>query len=102
MKIIIKATNIDLTPALEEFIHQKISNLEKYLKDFDPDVVQARLEVGKPSKHHKSGLVYYAEINLSLPGKLLRAESKHIDLRYAINEAKNGLEKQIERYKNKK
>ena len=98
----IKTTNIDLTPALGEFINEKISSLNKYLKDFNADLVQARVEVGKPSKHHKSGLVYYAEVNLSLPGKLLRAESRHLDLRYAINEAKVELGKQIERYKNKK
>ena len=102
MKIMIKTTNIDLTPTLEEFINEKIGSLNKYLKDFNPDLAQARVEVGRPSKHHKSGLVYYAEVNLSLPGKLLRAESRHIDLRYAINEAKVELGKQIERYKNKK
>lgn len=98
----IKTTNIDLTPALSEFINEKIGSLNKYLKDFNSDLIQARVEVGKPSKHHKSGLVYYAEVNLSLPGKLLRAEARHIDLRYAINEAKEELIKQIERYKNKK
>ena len=101
MRLIIKATNIDLSDALETYINQKIGGLDKFLKDFDPELVQARVEIGKPSRHHKSGFVYYAEVNLSLPGKLLRAESNHLDLRYAVNEAKNELEKQIEKYKNK-
>lgn len=101
MKIIIKPTNIDLNDVLEKYVSDKLGSLNKLLQDFDPDIVQARVEIGKPSKHHKSGPVFYAEINLSLPGKLLRSEATHIDLRYAINQAKDGLERQIEKYKNK-
>lgn len=102
MKVIIKPTNIDLNDALEKYVNDKLDSLNKLLQDFDPDIIQARVEIGKPSKHHKSGPVFYAEINLSLPGKLLRADATHLDLRYAINQAKDELERQIEKYKNKK
>ena len=101
MKIIIKSTNIELSASLEEYVNQKIGSLDKFLKDFKPDIVEARVEIGKPSKHHKSGPVFYAEINLRLPGKLLRAESSHVNLRSAINKARDELEKQIEKYKYK-
>lgn len=101
MRITIKGTNVKLTGALETFINQKIGSLDKFLKDFSPDLVQARVEVGKPSKHHKTGPVFYAEVNLILPGKLLRAVSDHIDLHYAINKTRDELEKQIEKYKNR-
>lgn len=99
VKIIIQGNNIEISDAIRKFIIQKIGGLNKFLQRATPDLVEARVEVGKPSKHHRSGMVYYAEVNLSLPGKLLRAQAKHMKLRYAINEVRNKLERQIEKYK---
>ena len=101
MNIIIKTTNIELSPFIREFIEKKIGSLTKFLKHATPGLIEARIEIGKPSRHHKSGAVFYAEANLVLPGKLLRAEANHMDLKYAINKIRDELEKQIEKYKNK-
>ena len=68
MKIDITTKNITLDEALEVFIEDKIGSLEKYLKGSN-----ARVEIGKPSKHHKSGPIFYAEVNLASKGNLLRA-----------------------------
>jgi len=55
-----------------------------------------------PSKHHRSGRIYYAEVNLKIGGKLLRATCQHEDLRNAIVDVKNELQKQIKKFKDKK
>jgi len=101
MQIIIQGNNIKITDSIRSLIDQKVGGLSKFIQKVTPSLVEARVEVGKPSKHHRSGMVYYAEVNLKLPGKLLRAQANHLDLRYAINEACKKLERQIKKYKAK-
>jgi len=102
MKYILQGKNIELTVAANDFISSKIKVLERLTKRFDQEAIEARIEVGKPSKHHRSGFVFYAEINLKLPGGMLRAEANHLDLNFAINEAFKEMERQIKKYKDKK
>jgi len=101
MKIIVQATNFKLNKALSTFINEKIGDLERGLGKADSEAVEARVEIGKPSGHHKKGDIFYAEINLKMPGKLLRATSENWDLRIAITEVKDELQRQIRKYKEK-
>lgn len=80
------------------WVEKKIGSLEKFLKKIDPLAVEARVEIGKPSKHHRKGQVWYAEANLKIPGRLLRATSTGKDLRTAINQVKDELQEQIKKY----
>lgn len=102
MKIEINPINIKLDDALVVWIEKKIVGLDRFLKSIDPATVEARVEVGKPSRHHHKGLVWYAEINLKVPGKLLRATNANKDLRTAINQVKDELQQQIKKYLGKK
>jgi len=101
MKIIVQATNFKLVEALSDFIDGKMGDLERSLGRADSESVEARVEVGKPSGHHKKGDVFYAEVNLKMPGRLLRATSESWDLRIAITEVKDELQRQIRKYKEK-
>ncbi len=101
MKIIVQAMNFKLDAALSSFIDDKIGDLEKALGSADDESTEARVEIGKPSGHHKKGDVFYAEVNLKVPGKLLRATSENWDVRLAITEVKDELQRQIRRYKEK-
>ncbi len=98
MKIDISTKNITLDEPLRVFIEQKIGGLEKFIQGGS---VSARVEIGKPSKRHRSGPVFYAEVNLNVGGKLLRAEATHADLRTAIDTARNELHIQIKKFKEK-
>lgn len=98
MKIITSTKNISLDAPLEVFIQEKIGGLEKFLKDPN-DLIEARIEIGKPSNHHRSGREYYAEANIKIGGKLLRATCQHEDLRNAIVDVKNELQRQIKKLK---
>jgi len=102
MKIEINPSNIKLDDALIVWVEKKLAGLEKFLKKIDPAVVEARVEIGRPSKHHHKGLVWYAEANLKLPRKLLRATSTAKDLRTAVNQVKDELQRQIKKYLGKK
>jgi ribosomal subunit interface protein len=98
MKIDISYKNITPDNPLEIFVADKLGALDKMLGDKG----ELRLEIGKPSLHHRHGEVFYAEANLKLGGILLRAESTQEDLRTAIVHVKNELQLQIKKLKDKK
>ena len=100
MKYMLRGTNISLSESIETLVEAKIKALERFISRLG-STVEARIEVGKPSKHHHTGLVFYAEINLKVAGQLLRAEATHLELSYAINEAFKEIERQIKDYKDK-
>ena len=99
MKINITTKNISLDGSLQVFIEQKIGGLEKFVQK---GVLSAGVEIGKPSRRHKTGPVFYAEVNLKVGGALLRGEAFHKDLRTAIDKARDELHTQIKKLKEKK
>jgi len=82
MRINIKATGIELTPAISDYVHKKVSSIEKFASN--PDAV-AHVEVGKNSEHHKSGNVFKAEVHIIGGGLDLYAVSEQADLYAAID-----------------
>lgn len=86
MKINIKATGIELTPSISEYVHSKISTLEKYVTN--PDAV-AQVEVGRTTQHHKSGDIFKAEVHVTGDGLDLYAVAEHSDLYAAIDQVKD-------------
>ncbi|HYU64983.1 MAG TPA: ribosome-associated translation inhibitor RaiA [Candidatus Paceibacterota bacterium] len=101
MKLDIFAKNIELDNPLRVFVEQKMMDLERLLGQ-DNSEIMARVEIGRPSKHHKSGPVFYAEANLTVGGKFLRGQAEHVDLRAAIVEVKEELRIQINKLKEKR
>jgi ribosomal subunit interface protein len=103
MNITIKKT-LDVTPPLETYIEEKLMPLAKFVKAFDRDgVVELKLEVSRTSKHHRKGEeVFMACADLRLPGKILRSEASATDIRKAIDEVRDMLHMEIERYKTKR
>ena len=99
MKINLLYKNITPDEPLKFFVEERIGGLEKFIGQ---GPIEARVEIGLPSKHHRSGRIYYAEVNLKIGGKLLRATCQHEDMRNAIVDVKNELQKQIQKFKDKK
>jgi len=87
MKINTKATNISLTPAITEYIEKKIDILNKFFGE-DEEVLVS-VEVGKITRHHKSGDVFRAEIKITAPRKDMYAAKEAEDLYAAIDEVKD-------------
>jgi putative sigma-54 modulation protein len=100
MKINIKSTKMDLTPAIRDYVQEKMNMLEKYLGDIQ--VLHCDVEVGMAVGGQNRGEIYRAEVNLEVPGALLRVEKTEKDLYKAIDKVKDHLERSIKRYKEKK
>lgn len=89
-----------MTPETEEYINNKVSSVEKFLQVSHEENVLVEFEV-EQSTHHKKGEVYRAEANLSVRGSLFRGESEEYDVRNAIDNVRDQLEKQVRRSKRK-
>lgn len=102
LKLIVKATNLDLTVPLGNYLERKMNGIERFLRRWLKEgVIEARVELARNSRHHRHGKVFRAEVNLRLPGRILRAEAGSEDIRIAIDEVKNKLQQQINKYKNR-
>jgi putative sigma-54 modulation protein len=99
MQIQIKATKIELTDAIRDYVQKKCDMLEKYLGGIP--VINCHFEVGLAVGGQQSGEIFRAEINLDLNGKLLRVEKTEKDLYKAIDEVKDHMEREIVKFKEK-
>lgn len=102
MTINIKATNTELTPAISTYVEEKVLGLDKFIVADDPESVLANVEIGLSTKHHQSGKIYRAEINLHIGGKYIRAVSEQEDLYAAIDDMRDQVSREITSFKNKK
>lgn len=100
MKTNIKATGIELTPALTTYVESKMGMLDKLLVNFGD--VSANVEIGKETNHHKTGNWFFAEANLICDGKMLRHKIEEADLYAAIDKMKDGLAEEVRTYEKKK
>lgn len=100
MIIKIKATKIELTENIKSYIQNKMDMLEKYLGNIK--VTNCDVEVGLAVGNQKNGKIYRAEVNLSVPGELLRVEKTEKELFKAVDKVKDHLLRSIKRYKEKK
>lgn len=103
MKINIKSDGLDMTPAIKQFIEEKIGSLDKFIKRFEGyGDAKATVEIARTTKHHQHGEVYYAEANLNINGEVIRAEQTDENIRAAIDKVKDTLKLEIKKYKGKK
>ena len=97
MKINIKATNMDLTEAIKSYVHEKLGGLDKY---FD-NIQLVEVEVGVTTKGQQKGDIFFAEVNVSVPGKLLRYRDETDNLYKAVISTKKGIQLELKKYKEK-
>lgn len=108
MKITIKGTNIQLSDSIYEYIQKKIGGLDKFTQGIGEESergnppVECWVEVERTTKHHQSGDIFRAEIQIKLPGaEGVRTESTQWDLHQAIDEAKDEMQRRLKKYKRK-
>lgn len=99
MNINIKATNMDLTTAIDQNVREKLNNINKLLNN---DEANAYVEVGRTTNHHNKGDVYRAEINLSSGEEKYYASSEGPDLYTSINDVKEQILREVKRSRGKK
>lgn len=90
----IRGENIEVTPALREYVEKKIGKLEKYFNNTPNSTVYVNLKVynDKTSK---------VEVTIPMPNLVLRAEERKEDMYAAIDTITDKLERQIRKHKTK-
>jgi len=113
MKVIIKAKNIKLNPALKEHIQEKINSVERFLKAFQDEEcskrflgkgkpkIEAWVEIGRETLHHQKGPFFRAECQIKFPKQNIRVVARSGSLRVAIVEVRNELKRELKQYKEK-
>lgn len=96
MQIQITGKNIELTEAIKNYINEKIGSLEKY---YDK-IYEARIEVERCSARQNKNN-HRVLVNFHLPKHVLRVEQTEDDLYTAIDCAREEMEAQIKKFKNK-
>lgn len=97
MIINIKATGLELTPALDSFVREKLANLAKRLGEYK-ESTQAQVEIAMDSRHHKAGQIFRAEINLLYRGKQIRTVAENSDMYLAIDGVKDKMVREVVKY----
>lgn len=101
MNIILKATNITLTPTINEYVETALGSLDKLTQGLSLPA-EMRVEVGRSTWHHKKGEVFFAEANLSIGGNLLRSKIESFSVPSAIDGVRDELRNEIYKFKGKK
>lgn len=96
MKFTLHSKNVELTSKQKEYIEEKVTSLSKFFNH----ITDARVEIGQIG-HQKKGDIYYAHVNLTVPGKTLRVEEQEPRIEKAIDKAKDDLQRELKRYKSK-
>jgi ribosomal subunit interface protein len=92
MELHLKYTNLEPSPELKIFIGDKLGFLAKLPLPAGKEV-HAWIDIGRTTRHHQRGLVWYAECQIKMPGKkTIRATSTNYDLGAAMDEAKDEIE----------
>ncbi|MFA6515022.1 MAG: ribosome-associated translation inhibitor RaiA [Candidatus Paceibacterota bacterium] len=99
MNINIKATNMELTEAISDYVNKRLSGIKKFVKDGE---MISFVEVGKTTNHHKQGDVFRAEFNIEITGTKFYTFSEKNDLYSAIDDAKEEIVRQIINNKDRK
>lgn len=101
MRINIKATNIELTDSIADYFNKRLGAVRRLL-DVGDDRFLMQAELGRTTRHHQSGDIFRAEVNLSVDGRQYRAESEARDLYTAIDNVKAEILGELKRGKEKR
>jgi len=100
MSINIKATNMELTSVITDYVNRRLVGVEKFVKDGEEMITL--VEVGKTTNHHKQGDIFRAEFNVEISGAKFYTFSEKEDLYVAIEDAKEEIVRQIKTNKDRK
>ncbi|OGY91525.1 MAG: ribosomal subunit interface protein [Candidatus Komeilibacteria bacterium RIFCSPLOWO2_02_FULL_48_11] len=91
MKIQFYAKNIELTPGLKQVFEEKLEHLKKYKGKLK--LLDVRVDLSRDN-HHRKGDVFRVEVNVDLPGQVLRVVETGADMISTLDVAARKLERQ--------
>lgn len=96
-KLVIKGKNIDVTPALKDYIGKKLSRLDKYAQHIIEIVVEMHVE--KNPRIADNNII---DVNIYANGAVLRGEEANPDMYASIDLVVDKLDRQMKKYEEKK
>ncbi|MEN6412984.1 MAG: ribosome-associated translation inhibitor RaiA [Veillonellales bacterium] len=91
MAITVRGKNIEITPALKDYVAKRVGKVTKYFASLGEITVILTVEKGR----------HIVEVTVPVNGMLLRGEESTADMYTSIDLVIEKLEKQIEKYKTK-
>lgn len=86
--------NVDVTDAMREYVQEKLTRLDRYSDQItDARVVLTVRDVRDAGRRNR------VEVQLNVPGGIVRAEEHHADMYAAIDRASDVLERQLRKFK---
>lgn len=104
MKINLQGKNLNLTPAISDYVLKRVTNLEKLLSKIEEEGGEAmvQFEVANATKHHKSGSIFHADCLIKVNGEEFYSSADEEDLYTAIDAVKENLFREISKNKDRK
>jgi ribosomal subunit interface protein len=97
MRTTVKATNIEHTNAIDAYLAKRLGELERILEPKEKSEL-ARIELGKSTKHHHKGKLFFAEITFHVKKKNFRATGEGSDLYEAIDNMQTMIVREVKRH----
>lgn len=103
MKLNLQSKNMELTPAIHDYVLQRVTDLGKLLSKMEEKggEVFVLFDVSKTTNHHKTGEIFRADCAVTVDGKKFYSSSDKSDLYAAIDDVKENLFHEISRSKAK-
>ena len=101
MRINIKTTNIRLTLELSDYLNKRLEGFEKLTSHYSEATI-VDVEIGRTTKHHQTGDIYRAEINVHIGHKSFRAVQETGDLYTSIDAARGQMLEELRSNKEKR
>jgi len=97
MRLQVKGKNVEVSPSIRDYVERKVGKLDKQLAD----VTQVEVELSE----HKNPSIpdsHVAEATIFTKGPTLRAHESAPDMRAAIDQLVEKLERQVKRYRERR
>lgn len=99
MVVRVQGTNVDLSDELYAYVQGKLADCFRALGQLDTDSVHVDVELERTTRRHpqerEDERRYRAEANVTVPGRLIRAEGSADDMRSAVVEMKHRLTREL-------
>ena len=101
MNVHTKVTRMEPTQAILAYVEKKTAGFSKFLAA-DAKIADVHVEVEKTTRHHHSGPVFRAEVNLSAGKTRLYADATADDLYAAIDLVRNEVVRELTALRSKR
>lgn len=91
MTINIRASGMELTPAIRQYVEEKFGMLEKYAQN----ILQIDIDLGLDTHHHQKGAIFFCTAKIDIPKDMLTVEKHEEDLYKAIDKVKDHLQESL-------